>query len=245
MPAVAPIFTEKPAAQEPQTEAPVVDGPVVKDRTYFAKQIRLRWTKARESILEVGRLIVEARKTLSAEEYSKFRKVDLPFDYSVLQKLSALAENERINDSKNRKFLPHSWNTLVEIMNLPDEAFEFGTKEGILNEKTTWKQVKELRDKFDPPLPKPPGKSTTATTTGRAVPVNVTLGSKPASTVDASKTTITVRRSDLAKGTILVLVSQETAEAHKKELADLSEDLLRLVAKYSFIGEVKVEGPLI
>lgn len=148
--AVAPHISEQthpatPAAQEAQSDAPVI-----KDRAYFARQIRLRWSKARESILEVGRLIVEARKTLIPEEYSKFRKVDLPFDYSVLQKLSTLAESARINDPKNKNLLPHSWNTLYEIMQLPDEAFEAGVKDGVINENCQWKNIKALRERFAP-----------------------------------------------------------------------------------------------
>lgn len=229
---------------DPTTGSETTAQPVVKDRAYFAKAIRLRWSKARESVLEVGRLIVEARKTLTPEEYSKFRKVDLPFDYSVLQKLCALAESKRINDPKNKSLLPNSWNTLYEIMQLPDKAFELGKSEGIINEKTPWKRVRELRELYDPTLKKTPATPKhTVTATAQAVPLRFTEGSKSAPTVDdRSKATITVKRSDLAKGTILVVVSQETANAHQKELADLSEDLMRLVVKYPFIGDVKVES---
>lgn len=153
--AVAPNLTEHTETNQTVVQDVNTDASPIKDRAYFAKAIRLRWNKARESILEVGRLIIEARKTLSPEEFSKFRKLDLPFDYSVLQKLCALAESARINDPNNKRLLPHSWNTLYEIVQLPDEAFEFGVKEGIINEKTPWKKIKDLRQMFDPPLKAP------------------------------------------------------------------------------------------
>jgi hypothetical protein len=125
---------------------------VTKDRAYFSTQIRLRWNKARESILEVGGLLIEARRSLARDEYQKFIKVDLPFNYSTLQKLKVLAESDRINDPKNKDLLPHSWNTLYEIVHLSDEAFEAGIDRGIIHPDATWKEIKALRDEFDPEL---------------------------------------------------------------------------------------------
>ena len=125
---------------------------VTKDRAYFSNQIRLRWNKARESILEVGGLLIEARRSLARDEYQKFIKVDLPFNYSTLQKLKALAESDRINDPKNKDLLPHSWNTLYEIVHLSDEAFKAGIDRGIIHPDATWKGIKALRDEFDPEL---------------------------------------------------------------------------------------------
>jgi hypothetical protein len=124
----------------------------IKNRAYFARLIRLRWNKARDSILEVGHLIIEARRTLPPDEYQKLRKVDLPFDYSTLQKLQRLAESERVNDPKNHDLLPHSWNTLYEIIHLSDEAFQAGIDRGIIHPEVTWKEIKKLRDEFDPEL---------------------------------------------------------------------------------------------
>ncbi len=124
----------------------------VKDRAYFVEQINLRWNKARQSILQVGWLLIEARQILPPDEYTKLLQVDLCFHYSTLQKLKSLAESDRINDPKNRDLLPHSWNTLYEIIHLSEEAFQTGIERGIIRKDVTWKEVKALRDEFDPEL---------------------------------------------------------------------------------------------
>jgi hypothetical protein len=143
-----------------------------KDRAYFATQIKIRWNKACEGILEIGWLIIDARRTLPRDEYGKFVANDLPFNYSTLQKLQSIAESDRINDPKNRSLLPHSWNTLYEIIHLSDDGFEAGISRGIIRPKVTWKEVKALREEFDPELQiRRAKKSAARVHTGNVVPL--------------------------------------------------------------------------
>ena len=228
--------------------------PLIKDLAYFAKQIRLRWTKARESILEVGHLILEARKTLTTEEYSKFRKTDLPFDYSVLQKLCALAESKRLNDPKNASLLPHSWNTLYEIMQLPDEAFDAGVNDGTIRQDSQWKEIKELRERFDPPLPKSPASGRSTGPTKKAVPVKLTVRSDSGSSVDdASRAElpptlfgtpqeISQQPSSAAASTgrITIRVSRQLANKRQVDLKVLKERIEAVLQAFDFIDPTVV-----
>lgn len=166
------LTAESGAATGDSNTAAATEPVQTKDRTYFANQIRIRWSKARESILEVGRLIIQARETLPREEYSKFIKNDLPFNYSTLQKLKNLAQNEKINDPKNKDLLPHSWNTLCEVIHLSDEAFEAGIQRKIIRPDCQWKEVKTLREEFDPELAvKRANKASARVNAGKVIPM--------------------------------------------------------------------------
>lgn len=215
-----------------------------KDRAYFRTEIRLRWNKARESVLEVGRLIIEAKMTLPKEEYGKFINNDLPFDYSVIQKLKRLAESQRINDPKNRSLLPHSWNTLHEIMQLPEEVFQRGVAQGIIHENCQWKDVKSLR-----PPPTPYGTGDDRSRSTKAI--------KPSSdpTVDDSDAVFEARLgvaphwpldelaapSSQSKNQLRIILNDQSANENADELAKLKDELQRLLVKYPFIQGLELE----
>jgi septum formation topological specificity factor MinE len=207
-----------------------------RDRTYFAAQVCLRWNKARESILEVGHLLVEAKRTLSPDEYQAFTADDVPFDYSTLQKLCYLSENARINDPRNQDRLPHSWNTLYEIAHLPDDAFAAGIERDTINVRCQCKDIKALRREFGR---KPKVKAAGAEGQGD--------GSREESTLERQeiapgpKPNVGPTADGSAKNRITVYLTQTVARENPAQLAALREDIALFAKRYTFIESVKVE----
>lgn len=208
----------------------------IMDRTYFAAQVRLRWNKARKSILEVGHLLVDAKEMLPPEEYRRFFSEDVPFDYSTLQKLRFLAQNARINDPRNEGLLPHSWNTLCEIAHLSDDAWEAGIERHIVHPGCRWKEVKALRREFDPEVK---GRGRGTESQPKREPVDSTperheiaSGGQPEG---GSINNGTVR------SRIAVNISQKGAKENPDQLAALREEILVSAAKYPFVESVEIE----
>jgi len=120
-------------------------------RSYYITEINARWNKSLDGIIGIGKLLLDAEKTLDKQEYIRLTKKDLPFSYSVLRKFIRLASCSRITNPANRSILPHSWNTLYEISQMSATCFETAKKQGIITPKCHWLAVKAYRDKHEKP----------------------------------------------------------------------------------------------
>ncbi len=88
----------------------------------YTLQITTAWNQARDSIIEVGRLLVEAKANLEHGQFTKMIEHELPFGKSTAQSLMAIFKDKRLSESQFIQLLPNSWATLHELTKLNDNA---------------------------------------------------------------------------------------------------------------------------
>jgi hypothetical protein len=120
------------------------------NRSPWAKQIRgalSAWETAREATIEatieIGKLLIAARKNLKQGEFIKMIKNDLPFSRFTANKLMKIARDPRI--VAHVKHLPPHWGTLYEIALLRDEFYE-ALERGIIHPDAQRKDITEFRN---------------------------------------------------------------------------------------------------
>lgn len=96
----------------------------------WAQRISTRLTQCAEAILDVGRMLCQAKQELRHGEFLEMVDSRLRFSASTAQRLMAVARDPRITNTAHAQYLPPSWMTLYELTRLPDpvleEAFEQG-----------------------------------------------------------------------------------------------------------------------
>jgi hypothetical protein len=94
---------------------------IARTSAQWAAAITRAWNKAVQSILETGRLLIEAKDKL---EYGDFGAMadNLPFGRRTAERLIAIASNSILADATHGSQLPPSWRTLYELSTLPDET---------------------------------------------------------------------------------------------------------------------------
>lgn len=98
----------------------------------WAERITACWRASLESILEVGRLLSEAKEALPHGSFGQMIELDLPFTARTAQMLMAIAADPRITNPKHVSHLPASWGTLYEITKLDDAQFEEKIADGTI-----------------------------------------------------------------------------------------------------------------
>lgn len=106
----------------------------------FARRITAQWHLSREAVLEIGRILVEAKEALPHGEFGAMIKGQLPFGERYAQNLMAVARDERLSDPNHGPHLPTSARTLYALTRLDDESFETLIADG------TIKPTMERRD---------------------------------------------------------------------------------------------------
>jgi hypothetical protein len=92
-------------------------------RQQWAQRIQSAWRKSLESVLDCGRLLVEAKATLARGEFLAMIKADLPFQRQTAFRLMAVASDKRLSNVAHGQHLPTSWRTLYELTKLDDTSF--------------------------------------------------------------------------------------------------------------------------
>jgi hypothetical protein len=105
----------------------------IKGRAFFKERIHFFWNKTIDAILDTGWTLVEAQASLSPEEWSKFVKNDVPFDYSILRKLMKTVQSTNISDPKYKDRLPASWTCLHEIALMTPSTFQLALQKGFID----------------------------------------------------------------------------------------------------------------
>ena len=271
--AVASEPTTKPdlafMVYEAEVEPPTL-APPIKDEAYYVSSIKSAWNKAFESVLEVGRLLNAAAEILQPKRFRRAFVKKLPFTYSVVRRLMKLAESPRINDPKYRRLFPVSWNTLNEIMNLPEEAFQRALRNRQINPGCQWKDINRIRREYE--LAKQMDAKVKVTvehvesqaddeleaTLGedqdnadseamkevmeKRVAAHVS-GNKPLSQGVLNRNKRSAERSTAPKP-LYLWIAADVQESHRDELATLVEELnRRLPQQYAFISEVQMGVP--
>jgi len=96
----------------------------------YATEIKEAWQEALGSILEVCRVLVEAKGTLEAADYNTLINAHLPFSRRTAERLTRIGVDKRLTSKKHRKVLPPHWGSLYELTQLDDEAFDASVDNG-------------------------------------------------------------------------------------------------------------------
>ncbi|MBF0371709.1 MAG: DUF3102 domain-containing protein [Magnetococcales bacterium] len=128
-------------------------------RAYHVKRITSRWQDSLEAILDVGRMVAEAKEDLDHGEFIEMIRTDLPFSDSTARRLKVIAEDPRISNRAHGHVLPPHWRSLYELTQVSDEVFHEGVENGLINPDMTRKQVSDLKSATPPSAgrrPSPP-----------------------------------------------------------------------------------------
>ena len=101
-------------------------------RGQWAEKISARWHKTQQGVIEVGRLLIEAKAQLGHGSFTAMIEANLPFGARTAQNLMKIAGDPRITNAKFTSLLPASWATLHEISQLDDSEFEAGINSGLI-----------------------------------------------------------------------------------------------------------------
>lgn len=98
----------------------------------FAGRIRRAWQMGVESVVETGRLLIEAKRDLPGG-FEAMIASDLPFKRDTAYRLMKVADNPVLSDVAHRATLPPSWRTLYELTKLPDDVLRAKLADGTIN----------------------------------------------------------------------------------------------------------------
>jgi hypothetical protein len=94
-------------------------------RQEYEQLIAAAWQKAVDSILETGRLLMQAKDELRGEFFKMFsNEGPLPFGQRTAQMLMAVAANPVLANPNHGSLLPPCWRTLYELSRLPVRELE-------------------------------------------------------------------------------------------------------------------------
>jgi Protein of unknown function (DUF3102) len=111
----------------------------------FSNAIAVAWRKSTASILETGRLLIEAKESLKHGQWREMVELHLPFKKDVAQRLIAIARSPILSKADHDRLLPPSYQTLYELTKLPETELETKIADGTINPKTERKDVTKWR----------------------------------------------------------------------------------------------------
>jgi N6-adenosine-specific RNA methylase IME4 len=101
-------------------------------RDEWAVRITACWRASFNAILEVGRLLTEAKAALPHGDFGAMIDTELPFGASTAQRLMAIAADPKLSNPAHVQHLPPHWGTLYELTKLPEEQFDARIKDGTI-----------------------------------------------------------------------------------------------------------------
>jgi N6-adenosine-specific RNA methylase IME4 len=98
----------------------------------WADRITAAWRSSVESIIETGRLLIEAKDDLPHGAWLDMVERELPFGAWTAQRLMTVARHPVLSNTSQGRLLPQSWRTLYELTKLPDEVFQAKLADGTI-----------------------------------------------------------------------------------------------------------------
>jgi hypothetical protein len=121
----------------------------------YAHAINVAWAKAVDSIIETGRILLQAKEGPYQLKHGAFEamvRTKLPFDERTAQMLMKIARHPILSDAKHVSLLPPSWGTLYALTKVPEDRLSTHIRDGTINPKLQRKDVAAL---YDDQSPKP------------------------------------------------------------------------------------------
>ena len=116
-------------------------------RLRWASRISARWQDSVDAILDVGRLLIEAKGELPHGQWLKmFDGREVPFGKRTAQMLIKVSLDARLTNTKHASLLPNSWFTLYELTKLDDETWGMALESGAIHPEMERKDVNLLRN---------------------------------------------------------------------------------------------------
>ncbi len=137
---------------------------ITKQVTEYANQFKVQAKKTAEGVLEMARVVFEAKK-LGATDFEVFcSEVGYKSDSSTIRKLKSIGEKYEFLISRS-KSLPTSWTTLYQVSRLNPEVIEQKIIEGVITPNLDGKGLATRLGLAEPSAPKvvPNGTSKTMT----------------------------------------------------------------------------------
>ena len=126
---------------------------------HFVKEITKAYQKSCESIIETGKLLIQARDQLPPGKFEKMITSDLPFKRNTAYRLIAIAEHPVTSNVAHVPHLPAQWSTLYELTKLDDDTLLAKIEDGTVTPKLERKDAIALRrPPLDPPRVSSSGK---------------------------------------------------------------------------------------
>jgi hypothetical protein len=114
----------------------------------FADRICATWQNPVQSIMKVGRLLIQAKEELRHGEWTTMVEEKLPFSIRTAQKLMKIAQHPVLSKATHESCLPPSWSTIYALIDLlpdlPDETFEVLIADGTINPNLERKDVEQI-----------------------------------------------------------------------------------------------------
>ena len=99
----------------------------------WADRISTQVGKSVEALIEVGRLLVQAKADLPHGEWGRlFSEELIPFSQNTAGQLMAISSNRILSNSAHVQNLPPSWGTLYELTKVPDITLANALKDGVI-----------------------------------------------------------------------------------------------------------------
>ena|SRR5215204_3458378 len=112
----------------------------------FAARITVAWKKQVQSILETGRLLIEAKDALGYGHWGAMIERKLPFGERTAQSLMEIAKHPVLSNPQHAAVSPPHWATLSRLTMLPDAELKSLIADGGINCETTRGEVEEIID---------------------------------------------------------------------------------------------------
>jgi hypothetical protein len=113
----------------------------------WTSRVSSAWQNSTASIIETGRLLIEAKESFEHGEWMPLVESRLPFTVRTANRLMKIAADERLSKPAHMKRLPPHWGTLYELTKLKADVFERAVADGTINPKMTRKKVAALRER--------------------------------------------------------------------------------------------------
>ena len=97
----------------------------------WAARICATWRESVQAILQVGKIIGEAKEALGVKAWEKMCEDDLPFGTNTAYRLIAIAADPKL--FAHVQILPPHWGTMHELTKLTEEQFEDMAADGIIH----------------------------------------------------------------------------------------------------------------
>lgn len=116
------------------------------DPEAWALRINAAWRRSLESVIETGRLLIDAKAQLSKHgQWEQMVETQLDFSPGTATRLMSIARDDRLSNPAHGPLLPRSYRTLYELTKLSDDEFNRGVQEKIIRPDMERRDVEIIR----------------------------------------------------------------------------------------------------
>lgn len=119
------------------------------DSSRWSGRILDAWRKSVQSVLDVGKLLIDAKGDLKHGEFERMVEESLPFGNSDARRLMIVARHPQFSNRAHTHDLPSSWMTLYELTKLTNGQWEQAVEEKLIRADVQQKEIIAFRRKLD------------------------------------------------------------------------------------------------